>query len=282
MLIYAIWAIDGTREIESTKGCDDMENKNWIIVSVVMTATALLAGCCHMGTLASDKRIGGVECMERGDRAMAAGEELEAGSWYSEAEKDGVGLASTRRLLAERAMNAACAEPSPAVIDNRIYRALCSERIYGKATQTYDRLVARYSAEEPFSIADAVKMSREECHRFACELAVIGCMDGIGYLRTRKLIDQDDTNQGGIVHYAAIAGQELCVQWLVGVCCADPHKVDEKGKTPTVWVMREMQNVREDVGEDPCEDEVKFIEKLQRVKTYLITFERASDDDDAA
>lgn len=245
---------------------------------IMMFAAALLSGCCQIGTRGVDKLPDGVECLERVDRAMAEGDESSAISWYHDAAKLGVGLAETRLLLANRASAAYFEAPSPAVIDNLIYRALCSEKIIGTAEEAYNRLVERYSAKEPFSIAEAVKMSREECRRFACELAVVGCQEAILYLRKRELIDFDDTDKGGLVHYAAIAGQELCVQWLVGVCCADAHKVEEKGATPVVWVMREMRYL--DEYEDLCAEEMEFREKLQRIKTYLITFERPSDDED--
>lgn len=180
------------------------------------------------------------ECLARGDAAMVEGKELVAVEWYADAESNGSPIASVKMQVAMRALADACAEPSPAVIDNSICRAACAAKLTGRLAEAVERLLRRYAEERRFSIADVAELTPEDRHSFACELAAVGNDIGIGYMNSRKLIDLDDAWQGGVVHFAAAAGQEDLVKWLVGVCCADPWKKDDAGLTPSDWVDREL------------------------------------------
>lgn len=215
------------------------------------------------------------ECVRRGDAAMAEGNELNADYWYAMAEEKGSKIARIRRRVAQRALGDAIAEPSPAVIDNAICRAACTANFTGRLSAAVERLLSRYAAEPKFSIARASELSVDERHCLACELAVIGNDVGIAYLNKRKLIDLNDTRHGGVVHYAAAAGQEPFVKWIVGVCKADAFKPDAEGKTPCAWVDEELR---------ACESSRQ--KALRRVRQYLASLddkvpeERASGDTD--
>lgn len=198
------------------------------------------------------------ECVQRGDMAMAEGNELDAVYWYHEAMGKGSAAAVVKKHVAERALGDATAEPCPAMIDNGICRAACSARLDGRLAEIISRLLGRYAEVPRFSIGDAEKLSPSELHRLACELAVVGNDVGIAYLNTRKLIDVNDTRGGGLVHYAAIAGQEQFVKWIVGVCSADANKVDDNGKTPCEWLAEELKSC------DPTRSDV-----LRRIEQYL-------------
>lgn len=198
------------------------------------------------------------ECVQRGDKAMAEGNELDAVYWYHEAMGKGSASAGVKKQVAERALGDAIAEPCPAMIDNGICRAACSARIDGRLTEINNHLLERYAAVPRFSIGSAEKLSPSELHRLACELAVVGDDVGIAYLNTRKLIDVNDTRGGGLVHYAAIAGQEQFVKWIVGVCSAGANKVDDNGKTPCEWLAEELKSC------DPTRRDV-----LRRIEQYL-------------
>lgn len=86
--------------------------------------------------------------------------------------------------------------------------------VEGNEFVAVERLLRRYAAERRFGIADAAGLTPEDRHSFACELAVVGNGVGISYLNSRKLIDLDDARQGGVVHFAAAAGQEEFVKWV--------------------------------------------------------------------
>ena len=78
-------------------------------------------------------------------------------------------------------------------------------------------MLARYAAEPRFSIADAGKLSAEERHRLACELAAIGNDVGLAYMNKRRLVDWNDTRGGGVIHCAEAAGQKQLVKWIADV-----------------------------------------------------------------
>jgi len=181
------------------------------------------------------------ECIRRGDAGMSNGDELEAITWYKEAVKRGSALGRLKEKVASHALSDATAEPSPASIDYEICRTACTMRCSGRLVRVNERLLERYAQRPVFSIADAPKLSHEECHRFACELAVIGNDNAIHYLYTRKLIEVNDTTNGGMLHHAAAAGHVRIVDWLVGVCRADPKKIDDRGKSPSDWVKEEIK-----------------------------------------
>ena len=126
-------------------------------------------------------------------------------------------VADVKKRVAQRALADACAEPSPAVIDNGICRAACAVKFTGWLAAANDRLLARYAAEPRFSIADAGKLSSEERHRLACELAAIGSDVGLAYMIKRRLVDWNDTRGGGVIHCAEAAGQKQLVKWIADV-----------------------------------------------------------------
>ena len=205
---------------------------------------AVLPGCCvpepERGT--SPVEQDAAECLRQGDAAMTEGNELNASYWYAVAVEKGSAVAEVKRRVAQRALGDATAEPSPAVIDNAICRAACAAAFTGRLAKVNDRLLGRYAAMPRFSIADASGLSAEERHRLACELAVIGNDVGIAYLNRRKLIDLNDTRQGGVVHHAAAAGEEQFVNWIIGACGADAARPDDSGKTPCDWIDEELRS----------------------------------------
>ena len=211
-------------------------------VFAVVLGMAVLPGCRvpepEQGTSSVEQDA--AECLRQGDAAMAEGNELNADYWYAMAEEKGSKIARIRRRVAQRALGDAIAEPSPAVIDNAICRAACAAAFTGRLAKVNDRLLGRYAAMPRFSIADASGLSTEERHRLACELAVIGNDVGIAYLNRRKLIDLNDTRQGGVVHHAAAAGEEQFVNWIIGACGADAARPDDSGKTPRDWIDEEL------------------------------------------
>ena len=232
----------------------------------------MLSGCCEFnadprGTACEPDAS---ECLCRGDAAMTNGNELDAIYWYIEAERKDSAIATLKKKVAQRALADACAEPSVAVIDTSICQAACAARLTGRLAEVNKHLLERYASEKHFSIADASKLSPDELHRLSCELAVIGNDVGIAYLNRRKLLELNNTQGGGVVHYAAAAGQEQFVKWVVGVCGADPKKQDEKGDTPCDWVANEL-----------CATESFRKDTLCRVKEFLKTFvnERAGEVD---
>lgn len=222
--------------------------------------TGLLSGC--LGPKAEPKVAAdepdAEECLARGDAAMAEGNELDAVFWYNEAERCGSTNAHMKIRVANRALVDACAEPSPAVIDNTICRDACAAKIPERFSAVKDRLLRRYVAERRFSIADAAGMTPEDRHSFACELAAVGNDEGLGYMNSRKLIDFKDTRQGGVLHFAAAAGHEALVKWLVGACGAYPWEKDDKDATPSDWIDLELP-----LSANPR------AETLRRVKAYL-------------
>ena len=157
------------------------------------------------------------ECLRLGDKFMAEGNELYAVYWYATAEERGSAAAGVKKRVAQRALADACAEPSPAVIDNGICRAACAVKFTGWLAEANDRLLARYAAESRFSIADAGKLSSEERHCLACELAAIGNDVGLAYMNRRQLVDWSDMRHGGVVHCAEAVGQKQLAKWIVDV-----------------------------------------------------------------